>query len=363
MSNPLKKLEDYGQSPWIDMISREMLDSGTLERMIREDGLKGLTSNPSIFDQAISSGKDYDPVLEKALAEGIREPKGLFERMAAADIRDAADALKPVFEASGGADGYVSLEVSPKLAFDTPKTIAEGKRLFKEVGRPNLMIKVPATKEGLPAVTELLASGVNVNVTLIFAIERYRQVMEAYLAGVERLAADGGQPDSVASVASFFVSRIDVAVDKQLPEGSPLRGKTAVANAKLAYQAYKEFFGAKRFLDLKAKGARPQRALWASTSTKDPKYSDVLYIDSLIGPDTVNTIPPKTWDAFRDHGKTANTLEAGVDEAKQVFADLKTAGVDLKAVTDKLEKDGVASFAQSFESLLHHLEDKAKALA
>ncbi len=360
MSNPLKKLEDYGQSPWIDMISREMLDSGTLERMIREDGLKGLTSNPSIFDQAISSGKDYDPVLEKALAEGIREPKGLFERMAIADIRDAADALKPVFEASDGADGYVSLEVSPQLAFDTPQTIAEGKRLFKEVGRPNLMIKVPATKEGLPAVTELLASGVNVNVTLIFAIERYRQVMEAYLTGVERLAADGGRP---ASVASFFVSRIDVAVDKQLPEGSPLRGKTAVANAKLAYRAYKEVFGAKRFLALKEKGARVQRPLWASTSTKDPKYSDVLYIDSLIGPDTVNTIPPKTWDAFRDHGKTANTLEAGVDQAEKIFADLKAAGVDLKAITDKLEADGVASFAKSFESLLHHLEDKAKALA
>lgn len=363
MSNPLKKLEDYGQSPWIDMISREMLDSGTLARMIREDGLKGLTSNPSIFDKAISSGKDYDAVLEGALAEGVREPKDLFECMAIADIRDAADALKPIYDASGQADGYVSLEVSPRLAFDTEKTIAEGKRLFSEVGRPNLMIKVPATKEGLPAVTKLLASKVNVNVTLIFSIERHQEVMEAYLAGIEQLAANGGKLSTIASVASFFVSRIDSAVDKLLPADSPLRGKTAIANAKLAYQAYKEIFGSRRFAPLKGIGARAQRPLWASTSTKDPKYSDVLYVDGLIGPDTVNTIPPKTWDAFRDHGKTANTLEAGVDEAKKVFADLKTAGVDLKAVTDKLEKDGVASFAKSFESLLHHLEEKAKALA
>ncbi|MFH1725856.1 MAG: bifunctional transaldolase/phosoglucose isomerase [Elusimicrobiota bacterium] len=362
MSNPLKELRRFGQSPWMDMISREMLDSGSLKRMIDEDGVAGVTSNPTIFDKAISKSSDYDPLLREAVAEGLDDPKALFERLAIRDIRDAADVLRPVYESARGTDGYVSLEVSPTLANDTDGTVEEARRLFKAVDRKNVMIKIPATREGLPAIERAIAEGINVNVTLIFSLERYMAAANAYLAGLERLDAGGRPLSDVASVASFFVSRIDTAVDKLLPEGSPLRGKTAVANAKTAYHLFRQIFGSERFEVLRKKGARLQRPLWASTGTKDPKYSDVLYVSELIGADTVNTIPPATWDAFRDHGKLRESIVEDVAGARAHLEALKTAGIDFAAVTDELEAAGVKAFADSFASLLGHLAEKARTL-
>jgi transaldolase/glucose-6-phosphate isomerase len=358
MSHPLIALEKFGQSPWFDNISRKMLDSGELTRLIEEDGLKGITSNPSIFDKAISGGEDYDPALAEALEAGVRGSEELFEALAIKDIREACDALTGIYENSKGVDGYVSLEVSPRLARETQATIDAGKRLFKEVARKNLMIKVPATKEGLPAITELIGAGVNVNVTLIFSLTRYSEVMEAYLNGLEKAE----NPGAIASVASFFVSRIDNAVDKQLPEDSPLRGKIAIANARLAYKAFGEVFQGKRWETLKAKGARVQRPLWASTSTKDPKYPDTLYIDSMIGPDTVNTIPPATWAAFKHHGTAARTVDQDVAGCEQQMKDLALAGVNLDQITQELEEAGVEAFAKSFQSMLDNLAAKAEVL-
>ncbi|MFH2201892.1 MAG: transaldolase, partial [Elusimicrobiota bacterium] len=362
MSNNLKRLAEFGQSPWIDMISRTMIDSGELQRLRDEDGLKGLTSNPSIFEAAIARSSDYDEAIARALRRGIEEPKALFEELAVRDIRDAADLLLPIYEESGGADGFVSLEVSPELAYDTERTIAEGERLFKQVGRKNLMIKVPATSEGLPAAAQLIGRGINVNVTLIFSIQRYREVMESYLEGLEALAKSGKPLAAVASVASFFISRLDTAIDEKLPAGSPLRGKAAVANAKIAYQTFQEIFSAPRFAALRGKGALVQRPLWASTGTKNADYNDVLYVDGLIGRDTVNTIPPKTWAAFRDHGSPTASLTAEVEAAETTIKELAAAGIDLDAVTSKLEKDGVDAFMRSFQTLLDSIRDKASHL-
>lgn len=360
--NPLKSLAEQGQSPWYDMISRDMLRSGELARMVEADGLKGVTSNPSIFEKAITKGASYDPALREALAEGVRDPKELFERLAVPDIRETADILRPVFDASGGADGFVSMEVSPTLAKDSNGTAAEAKRLFAAVGRPNVMIKIPATREGLAAISDTVAAGIPVNVTLIFSIERYLAVMNAYLAGLERRAAAGEPLSPVASVASFFVSRIDAAVDAQLPADSPLRGRIAVANAKTAYRLFSQIFSGDRFKTLAAKGGRIQRPLWASTGTKNPSYRDVVYVEELIGPNTVNTIPPATWEAFRDHGVVNRTIDSGADDARRTLEELARRGVDLAALTDSLEADGVRSFADSFAALLKHLAEKAERL-
>ena len=369
--NPLGALARHGQSPWFDNISRSLLASGALARMIEEDGLKGVTSNPTIFEKAVSSGTDYDEAIARALAGGERDTERIFELIAMRDIREAADLLLGVYEASGGQDGFVSMEVSPALAHDTEGTVRAALRLHEEIGRRNVMIKVPATKAGLPAVAGLIGRGIPVNVTLIFSRERYREVMEAYLIGLETLAASGLPLAAVASVASFFVSRIDSSVDKLLEArlaagGSPslrrLLGKVAVANAKAAYADFKKTFGSKRFAALAKKGTRVQRPLWASTGTKNPSYSDILYVEGLIGKDTVNTLPPATWDAFRDHGKPADTLKSDLAGARKVLRDLEAAGVDLSRVTQELEDSGVKSFADSYAALLACVAEKADRL-
>lgn len=360
--NPLKELERYGQSPWFDNISRRLLESGELRRMAEEDGLKGITSNPSIFEKAIAGSADYDEALARAAADGVSEPKALYEALALQDIRAAAAQLLPVYQRTDGADGFVSLEVSPKLAYDSAGTIEEAERLFAAAGCRNVMIKVPATKEGLPAISHLIGRGINVNVTLIFSVERYREVMQAYLEGLERLRLAGKPLSSVASVASFFVSRIDTAVDLQVGGQSPLAGKAAIANAKAAYRAFQEFFASPRFKALLPDGARVQRPLWASTGTKNPSYPDTLYVDELIGPDTVNTIPEPTWAAFRDHGRPRASLEKGLSEARACLEDLRKAGVDLAAVTERLEREGVQAFVKSFETLLASVAEKAARL-
>ncbi|PJA15834.1 MAG: transaldolase [Elusimicrobia bacterium CG_4_10_14_0_2_um_filter_63_34] len=364
MKNPLKELAQFKQSPWYDNLRRSLITSGELERLIKEDGLKGLTSNPTIFEQAIAGSSDYDETLGLLVRRGERDPKKIFETLAVHDIRHAADIFLPVYKETGGADGFVSLEVSPDLAHDTEGTLREARRLFSEIGRPNVMIKVPATLAGIPAIEQLIGEGINVNVTLIFSLERYEAVAGAYLAGLERLAKSGKQLAQAASVASFFISRIDAAADKKLEEKisgaqdpaaraslQSLLGKTAIANAKVAYQTFKTIFSSARFEALQDKGAKAQRVLWASTGTKNPSYSDVYYVEELIGPDTVDTIPPATWNAFRDHGKPRASLEEDVQGAQDVLARLKAADVSLGAITAKLEADGVKSFADSFGAL------------
>ena len=317
--NPLLELAAYGQSVWLDQMRRSLLSSGELKRLVEQDGLRGVTSNPTFFEKAIGGSADYDNEMRELAAKGA-SVNDVYEKVIVEDIVAALDVLRPVYDQSGGRDGFVSLEVSPLLAHDTAATIAEAKSLFARVNRPNIMIKVPATPEGLPAIEELIAAGINVNITLIFAVKVYEQVAEAYIRGLERRAAKGEPIAGIASVASFFVSRIDTAVDRELeklaqqrPEAADLFGKAAIANAKLAYQSFKGIFGGKRFANLKGKGAQVQRPLWASTSTKNPRYSDTLYVDSLIGRDTVNTVPPQTLDAFRDHGHPAATLERDVE--------------------------------------------------
>src|ERR1700704_2380265 len=332
-ANPLASLHDYGQGPWLDFLARRFIAEGGLKKRVERDGLTGVTSNPSNFEKAIAGSADYDSSLKEIEAEGDVDVMTLYERLAIADIQSAADVLRPVYEATKGADGYVSLEVSPYLAMSTEGTVAEAKRLWQAVGRHNVMIKVPATGPGLPAIRRLIGEGINVNITLLFSQQSYEQVVEAYLAGLEDMVAQGGDPRKIASVASFFVSRIDVAVDKLIEERltkeglgkmsdadgraalSALRGKVAIANAKLAYQRYKRLFAGARWDKLRAKGARVQRLLWASTGTKNKDYSDVLYIEELIAPDTVNTMPPATMDAFRDHGKPRASLEQNLDQA------------------------------------------------
>src|SRR5512139_2370468 len=368
--NPLVALGASGQSPWLDYIHRGMIVSGELGRRIAEDGIRGVTSNPTIFEKAVSSGNDYDAQI-LSLARGRVPLLESYKRIVTDDIRAAADVLRPVYNASEGKDGYVSLEVDPDLARDTGATIARARELFDAVGRPNVMIKIPGTKEGLPAVEETIASGVPVNVTLIFSVLRYAGVAGAYMKGLERLLAAGGDPRKVASVASFFVSRVDTAVDPLLTSvmhrwpGSPkaetaisLMGKVAVANARLAYGRFGELLGAPRWKALAARGARKQRPLWASTGTKNPKYSDVKYVEELIGPDTVNTMPPQTMDAFRDHGVVADALAGSVQGAKAVLGDLGLLDIGIEDVCDRLEVEGVQSFLDSHRKLRAAIEGR-----
>ena len=339
-----------------------MIASGELARLV-DDGIVGLTSNPTLFDKAIRGSNDYDDALANLIAAGKSDAE-VYEALVIEDIRAAADILLPVYERTDRADGYVSLEVNPNLAHDTAATVAEAKRLFALLDRPNAMIKVPATPAGLPAIRAVLAAGINVNVTLIFAIEVYRQVTEAYRAGLADLVAAGGDPRSVASVASFFVSRVDTLVDQRLNDRidagqrdlEALKGRAAVANAKIAYELFTQVFTGPSFEALRNKGARPQRPLWASTSTKNPDYPDTLYVDALIGPDTVNTIPPATLVAFMDHGRVTRTLDVDVAGAHRTFADLQRVGIDLAEVTDQLLHEGVASFADSFNRLMANLK-------
>jgi len=363
--NPLKQLESHGQSVWLDFLARGFVAKGDLKKLVDEDGVRGVTSNPAIFEKAIADSDEYDDALKAALGRADMPVGALYESLAVEDIRRAADVLRPVHDATGGDDGFVSLEVSPYLANDTEGTIKEARRLWQAVDRPNLMVKVPATEAGLPAIARLIGEGININITLLFARSVYEQVAEAYLAGLETLAKAGGNPARVRSVASFFVSRIDTAVDKALDEKiaaandpdekarlKALQGKVAVANAKLAYRIYKRLFAGARWDALKAKGAKPQRLLWASTGTKNKAYSDVLYVEELIGPDTVNTMPPATLDAFRDHGKVADTLERDVEEAQNTLGALGRSGISLDAITKDLVVQGVQLFADAADKLL-----------
>src|SRR5437588_5144435 len=372
--NPVKALENHGQAVWLDFLARGFIARGELKKLIDTDGVKGVTSNPSIFEKAIGSSDEYDGAIAQALKSGDRPVAELFEQLAVEDIQRAADVLRPAYDDLKGHDGFVSLEVSPYLALDTKGTIAEAERLWKEVHRQNLMVKVPATPEGLPAIEHLIGKGISINITLLFSQKVYVQVAKAYLAGLEKYVASGGDPSHVASVASFFVSRIDSAVDKQLDEKvarandptekqrlTALKGKVAIANAKLAYQEYKRLFSGARWDRLKAKGARPQRLLWASTGTKNKDYSDVLYVDELIGPNTINTMPPATLDAFRDHGSPRDSLEENVDEARRVLEELEKSGISLDAITADLVKDGVKLFADSADKLYGAVANKRAA--
>jgi transaldolase len=329
--------------------------------MMREDAVVGVTSNPTIFQKAISSGDLYDEQLREVVRDE-RDPKEIFIRLAAKDVGDALDLLRTVWDEGGGRDGYVSIEVDPNLAADTEGTIEEAQRLHELIDRPNLFVKIPATKEGLPAIEEMIARGRSINVTLIFGLDRYSEVAEAYIRGLERLVEGGGDPTRIASVASFFVSRVDTEADRRLDEiggHDELKGKLAIANAKLAYQRYKEIFAGARWEALAARGATPQRCLWASTSTKNPEYRDVMYVEELIGPMTVNTMPEETIRAFQDHGRVAPTLEQGLDEAKRLFEQIASAGIDYDDVTDTLEREGVQKFADSFAELLEGIQAKA----
>ena len=365
--NPLIELTKLGQSVWLDQMRRSLLTSGELQKLISNDGLGGMTSNPTIFEKAIGGSADYQKSLEQLAARGASVNE-IYEALVVEDIGAAGDVLKQVYDSRNGADGFVSLEVSPLLAHETQKTIDEAKKLFSRLNRPNVMIKIPATPEGLPAIEESIAAGLNINITLIFSVEVYEKVAEAYVRGLERRVAAGQPIDRIGSVASFFVSRIDTAVDKELEALAAkatgaekerilaLQGKTAIANAKLAYQSFKRIFDGERFAKLKAKGAKVQRPLWASTSTKNPNYLDVIYIETLIGPDTVNTMPPQTVDAYRDHGKPQLTLEHDVEGAHKLFSDLAALGIDFKKVTERLTADGVKSFADSFNDLFKVIE-------
>lgn len=363
-ANPLKGLLAYGQSPWMDYIRRDLLTSGELKKYIDNDGLRGMTSNPAIFEKAITGSNLYTDILSSPDAKKLNA-KGLFEKIAIRDVQDACDIFKPVYAESKRRDGYVSLEVSPYLANDTKATIEEARRLWKAVDRPNVMIKVPATPEGIPAIRQLLEDGLNINITLLFAQSAYEQVAEAFLAALEARAAKGQDVSHIASVASFFVSRIDSLVDSKIDEKlktatdagqkallESIRGKIAIANARLTYKKYQELFSGPRWNALASKGGQTQRLLWASTSTKNPKYRDVLYVEELIGADTVDTIPPATFDAFRDHGKLRPSLTESVEGAAKTMADLGKAGISMKEVTDKLLADGVKLFADAFTTLL-----------
>lgn len=357
----LHQLSELGQSVWIDFLSRDMLRSGKLRALMEEDAVVGVTSNPTIFQKAISAGDAYDEQLRRELEEES-DPKELFLRLAIKDVQDACDLLRSVWDAGKGQDGYVSLEVDPTLAFDTDGTIAQAARLHEAVDRANLFVKIPATEPGLPAIEEMIARGRSINVTLIFSLQRYAEVAEAYIRGLERLVEAGGDPSTVASVASFFVSRVDTEADRRLEEsGGPeeLKGKLAIANAKLAYQRYQEIFSGGRWDALAERGATTQRCLWASTSTKNPAYRDVLYVEELIGPQTVDTMPEETIEAFQDHGNVALTLTQGIDEAHEVFRRLAEAGIDVDDVTATLEREGVDKFAESFAELLDGIRAKS----
>jgi transaldolase len=363
-SNPLQQLHELGQSVWIDFLSRNFIHGGDLEGLI-DDGVLGATSNPTIFQSAISEGDAYDDQIRQLVEAGTTEPKDIFLELARDDIRDACDKFRPAWDEGSGKDGWVSLEVDPNLANDTQGTIDEAKRLHDMVDKPNLLVKIPATPEGLPAIEESTARGIPINVTLIFSLERHREVAEAYVRGLQRLVENGGDPSTVASVASFFVSRVDTEADKRLDETGghdELKGKLAIANAKLAYVTYHEVFSGPQWDALAAKGATPQRCLWASTSTKNPAYRDVLYVEELIGPDTVNTMPRETIAAFIDHGSAERTLDRDIEGARRIFELFAEAGVDYDDVVETLEREGVEKFAKSFRELFSDLEAKRDAL-
>ncbi len=359
-STPLQQLNEYGQSVWVDYLSRTFIEDGELAALV-EDGVHGVTSNPTIFQAAIAEGDAYDEQLKEVL-ETEREPKEIFLALAVRDIQAACDVLESVHDEASARDGWVSLEVDPNLAHDTEGTIAEAKRLSELVDRRNLLVKIPATKEGLPAIEETIAAGIPVNVTLIFSLERHRAVAEAYIRGLQRYVDGGGDPTGIASVASFFVSRVDTEADKRLDElggHDELKGKLAIANAKLAYQTYKEVFSGPDWEALADKGASAQRCLWASTSTKNPDYRDVLYVEELVGPETVNTMPRETIEATQDHAEIRpNALEEDVEGARKVLEDLEAAGIDYDDVVAVLEKEGVEKFAKSFQELFSDVEDK-----
>lgn len=368
MHSRIRQIQQLGQAVWIDYISRELLRSGRLDQLIAE-GVTGMTSNPTIFQKAIAGGREYDEDVRAAWRDSASDPYAAYESVAIRDICDAADALRPVYDATHGRDGFVSMEVNPKLADDTAGTIAEARRLHTRVARPNLMVKVPATSAGLPAIATLIGEGVNVNVTLIFSLSMHEAVMRSYIEGLRRLQRSGRPIDGVASVASFFISRVDSLVDKLLaarpsgPATAGLAGRAAIANAKLAYARFREIFGGTEFADLRAAGARVQRPLWASTSTKNPAYSPTLYVDTLIGPHTVNTLPPATLEELRKPGVVAQTIEQGLDEARDVLARLAALGVDMGAVTDQLLAEGLKLFVDSFDELLADVERKGAALS
>jgi transaldolase len=371
--NPLLELQKQGQSVWLDYIRRDLITSGELKRLIDEDGLRGITSNPSIFEKAIAGSTDYAGFLDQLHGQGLSSGD-IYERIAVRDIQDAADLLLPVYKATNKHDGYVSLEVSPTLARDTKETIEEARRLWKTVGRPNIMIKVPGTDEGAPAVRQLISEGININITLLFAQEAYVKVAQAYIDGLKAAQKAGTDISGIASVASFFVSRIDSLVDSMIDDrlkaATPppqdqellrsLHGKVAIANAKQAYRSYQQMIAGQHWKALAAKGAQVQRLLWASTSTKNPKYRDVLYIEELIGPDTVNTIPPATMDAFRDHGIIKRTLDADVAAADTTMTNLERAGISMQKVTSQLLDDAIKLFADAFEKLLSAVEQKKR---
>jgi transaldolase len=361
----LHELAARGQSVWFDTLSRDLVHTGELKRMMEEDAVTGVTSNPTIFQKALAQGTAYDEDLKKLLAD-TDDPTQIFFSLALQDIRDACDVLKPAYDASDGVDGYVSMEVEPGIAYDTEKTFAQAQWISKEVDRPNLYVKIPATMAGLPAIEDCTAHGTSINITLIFSLDRYKAVVEAYIRGLERLVAAGGDPSKVVSVASFFVSRVDTEADKRLEAAGAkkLEGKLAVANAKLAYQHYLQAFSGPRWEYLESKGAHKQRCLWASTSAKNPSYRDVVYVEELIGPDTVNTMPLETIQAFQDHGEVrGDTVLEDIGGAKKVFEDIAAAGVDYDDVTDTLEAEGVEKFADSFDEILESIRAKRGALA
>ena len=362
--SPLHQLADHGQSVWLDYLSRDILESGKLAEMMEKDAVVGVTSNPTIFQKALASGESYDEQL-KSLLDKEDDLKEIFLALSAEDVKGGLELLRPVFDRTNGRDGYVSWEVDPEIAYDRERTYGEAKRLHEWIDEPNLYVKIPATSPGVGAIEDSIAAGRKINVTLIFSLLRHEEVMEAYIRGLERFAASGGDLSTVNSVASFFVSRVDTEADKRLEKRgrTDLQGKLAIANAKLAYQNYKAVFSGARWEDLAAQGANAQRCLWASTSTKNPAYRDVMYVEELIGPHTVNTMPEETILAFQDHGRVADKLEQGIDEAKQVLEDLRDAGIDYDDVTDTLEREGVQKFTDSFVDLKQGIREKRDALA
>jgi transaldolase len=363
MTSPIARLNEYGQSPWYDNLTRRLVQDGRLAQMIERDGIRGVTSNPTIFEKAMAGGEGYDEQLAELRRDG-RAIDAVYWELVLADIRAAADVLRPTFDHLGGGDGFVSVEVAPDRAYDTAATVTQAHWLHDEAARPNVLVKIPATANGVPAVEDSIAAGISVNITLIFSLDRYVEVIEAYLRGLERHAEDGGDLRDIASVASFFVSRVDTEADKRLPDGHPLRGHVAVANAKLAARLFRQRFAGERWEELARRGARLQRPLWASTSTKNPDYPDTLYVDELVGRDTVNTLAEASIDALRDHGDPEpDTLNAGLDEAERVMEALGAAGVDYDDLTDTLEREGVASFEQSYVDCLASLEQRATELA
>jgi transaldolase len=358
----LDALRTAGVSIWLDTLSRDLLQSGEFERLVRESHVSGATSNPAIFAEAITSSNCYDDQLRRLAASGTRDPRELFFTIALDDIRNAADALANTYLSTGGADGFVSFECTPDLAHDTDATIAQAQELWRRLDRPNVMIKVPATSAGVPAIEALTAEGLNINVTLLFGLERYAEVINAYIAGLERREAARRDYTSVSSVASFFVSRVDTKVDAVLPAESPLRGRVGIANARVAYERFRSTFSSSRWLELQRRGARPQRPLWASTGTKNPEYSDVLYVEELIGPDVVNTMPLKTLRAFQDHGTVERTVDAHHADAESVLRDTAAAEVDLSEITTALEHEGVRSFCDAYDRLLGCISEKVAPL-